>query len=157
VDLPDLRLFLVHHGEALPAEVDPMRPLSAEGREAVLRLASQIAGRQVKPRAIWQSGKLRARQTGEAFRDACNPAAEFRTQAGLRPEDGPERIEGSLQTEEGELMIVGHMPHLRRLLTRLLGTSERESFPMNGAVALERVGGRWRELWRVSPADPHQP
>ena len=67
-------LYLVHHGDAVAPEVDPGRPLSTQGLEAANRLAAEAVARAAKPAVVWHSGKLRARQTAEAFWSACNPA-----------------------------------------------------------------------------------
>ena len=71
-------IVLVHHGEALGPEVDPMRPLSGAGRVATAGLAAEAAGRGVRPELMWHSGKLRARQTAELFWRATNPLAAAR-------------------------------------------------------------------------------
>lgn len=68
-------LLLAHHGEAVGPEVDPRRPLSERGRAAVERLAHSAALRGVKPGVVWHSGKLRAKQTAEAYWRACNALA----------------------------------------------------------------------------------
>ena len=154
-------LFLVHHGEATAATVDPQRPLTAGGRTAVEKLALEAAGRGVKPAEIWHSGKLRARQTAEAFREACNPLAGFSMVRGLQPSDPPEwiaerlaaetrdQIETRHQTEARDLMLIGHMPHLPALLTRLVRAAEPLVFPPHGLVALEADEDGWRESWRL--------
>jgi phosphohistidine phosphatase len=148
---PRLRVILVHHGDAVPAGEDPMRPLSARGRAQVAAVAAAAASKGVKPRAVWHSGKLRARQTAEAFWRACNPLAEFGAQKGLQPDDSPEWVADRLLAEDGEVMIVGHMPHLSRLLDRLLGAAGgvAAQVPLNGAVCVEEIDGRWTERWRL--------
>jgi phosphohistidine phosphatase len=151
---PRLRVILVHHGEAVPAGEDPMRPLSARGRADVAAVAAAAAAKGAKPRAVWHSGKLRARQTAEAFWRACNPLAEFSAQKGLQPDDPPEWVADRLLAEDGEVMIVGHMPHLSRLLERLLGTAGggvSAHVPVNGVVCVEETEGRWTERWRLKP------
>lgn len=70
-------LYLVHHGDAVGPEVDPRRPLSAAGRAEVERIAAQAAGLGARPAVVWHSGKLRAKQTAEAFWRACNALAEL--------------------------------------------------------------------------------
>jgi len=82
-----MRLVLVHHADAVGPEVDPQRPLSMVGRFDVERLAAAAAAKGVKPAVIWHSGKLRSRQTAEAFWKACNPFAEFKAMRGLQPSD----------------------------------------------------------------------
>jgi phosphohistidine phosphatase len=151
------QLFLVHHGEALSELVDPQRPLSAHGRAMVTRLAEQAAARGVRPSIIWHSGKLRARDTAEAFWKACNALAELRALRGLQPSDGPWWLRDQLIGETRDVMVVGHMPHLPRALG-ILTTGDDEArveFPLHGLVALERVEGTnlWRETWRLATGD----
>ena len=147
-----MRLVLVHHGNAVGPEVDPQRPLSPWGRLAVDGLATQAAADGVKPAVVWHSGKLRARQTAEAFWRACNPFAEFSATRDLQPEDPPEWMRDRLRAESRDILIAGHYPHLPRLLTLLLTGSEAAAvhFPLNGVVALvsDDEGDTWREEWR---------
>jgi phosphohistidine phosphatase len=148
-------IYLVHHADAVGPDVDAQRPLSAAGRMHADQLAAAAAARGVKPVAIWHSGKLRARQTAEPFLRACNPLAEFSAIRGLQPDDPPAWMKEMLAEESREVMLVGHMPHLSRLLTLLVTGSESStvSFPLHGAIALEPFGGssqeRWQERWRL--------
>jgi phosphohistidine phosphatase len=145
-----VRLFLVHHGDAVGPDVDPRRPLSEGGRQAVERLASAAAARGVKPAVIWHSGKLRAKQTAEAFWRACNPFAEFSATRDLQPGDPVEWMRNRLRGESRDIMIAGHYPHLPGLLAALVGGS-RPGFPQHGVVALvsEDEGETWTEEWRL--------
>jgi phosphohistidine phosphatase len=143
-------LFLVHHADAVDPGIDPQRPLSLAGRAHADRLARTLADRGVKPVAIWHSGKLRARQTAEAMWRACNPLADLSAIRGLQPADPPEWIKERVAGETREVMLVGHMPSLPRVLQVLTEISESEtSFPLHGAVALEAEGEKWVERWRV--------
>ena len=151
--------MLVHHGDAVSPEVDPRRPLSPEGREAVERLAAEAAARGVRPAVVWHSGKLRAKQTAEAFWRACNALAELSASRDLQPDDPPTWIRDRLRAEPRDLLIAGHFPHLPRLLELLVGARpdcapahQPASFPLHGAVALQTVddGETWTELWRLS-------
>jgi phosphohistidine phosphatase len=72
-----MKAILVHHAEAVGPEVDPQRPLSARGRDQAERLAEGLQARGVVPAAIWHSGKLRSKQTAEAFLRR-SPFADFR-------------------------------------------------------------------------------
>jgi len=95
---------------------------------------------------------VRARQTAEAFRRACHPLAGLAAIRGLRPDDPPNEIQTRLAGESRDVMLVGHMPSLPRLLQALLGRREGEapaSFPQHGLVALETDGERWVERWRL--------
>jgi len=148
-------LYLVHHGDAVGPEVNPMRPLSDRGRFEVDKLAQQAAARGVKPEVIWHSGKLRARQTAEAYWRLCNPLAAFSAARGLQPTDPAGWIIDTIAGESRDVMLAGHFPHLPRLLGCLI-TGDPEAgpreFPLNGMVALEEASGRWVEKWRLGPA-----
>ena len=145
-------LVLVHHGDAVGPDVDPMRPLSSAGRAATERLAAAAAQRGVKPDVIWHSGKLRARQTAELFWKACNPFASLSAERGLRPDDPPRRVRDRLTGETRSIVIAGHMPNLTGLLASLLGEHHESTpiaLPQHGCVALEADGDRWKEVWRL--------
>ena len=144
-------LLLVHHGDAVGPDVDPMRPLSSAGRVATERVASAAMARGVKPEAIWHSGKLRARQTAEIYWKACNPLSSFTAERGLLPDDPPQWIRDRLTGEDRTILIVGHMPYLPRLLGMLTGARDERaaSFPLHGCVALEADGAQWNEIWRL--------
>jgi phosphohistidine phosphatase len=147
-------IYLVHHADAVGPEVDPQRPISPAGREHVNALAQACATRGVKPAAIWHSGKLRAKQTAEAFQRACNPLAPLTAVHGLQPADPPNWMRDTLAGDDRELMIVGHMPHLARLLTLLVSGRESPAleFPLHGIVALDAQGERWVERWKLESA-----
>ena len=100
---------------------------------------------------IWNSGKLRARQTAEAYWRTCNPLADLAAIPGLRPDDAPHRIGDLVAGETRDVMLVGHMPSLPRILN-LLTTGGDEGpyvFPLHGLVALEARGDLWVEQWRI--------
>jgi phosphohistidine phosphatase len=148
-----LHLFLVHHGDAVGPDVDPRRPLSSNGREAVERAAEDAATRGARPAVVWHSGKLRARQTAEAFWRACNALAEFSATRDLQPDDSPGWMRDRLRDEPRDILIAGHLPHLPRLLALLLSGADEgpASFPLHGVVALETTddGATWHEAWRI--------
>jgi phosphohistidine phosphatase len=148
-------LVLVHHGEAVGPDVDPRRPLSTVGRRQAEHLAAEAARRGARPSAVWHSGKLRARQTAEAFWRACNPFAELSASRDLQPDDRPDWIRDRLRGETRDIVIAGHMPHVARLLALLLagGAAAPPAFPPHGMVALESNddGDTWVERWRCGP------
>ena len=145
-------LYLVHHGDAVGPDVDPRRPLSAEGHAEVERLAALAAARGAKPEVVWHSGKLRTKQTAEAFWRACNALAEFAVTRDLQPDDPPQWMRDRLRGETRDVLLAGHFPYLPRLLALLVtGGEAGVDFPLNGVVALETVdaGDTWREVWRL--------
>jgi phosphohistidine phosphatase len=134
-----MRLFLVHHGDAVGPEVDPRRPLSAAGRNAVERLAAAAAEKGAEPSVVWHSGKLRAKQTAEIFWRACNALAEFSAARDLQAEDPPAWMRDRLRHEPRDLMLAGHYPQLPGLLRLLVPDLQTDD-----------DGETWRELWRLN-------
>ena len=152
-----MRLYLVHHADAVGPDVDPLRPLSGLGRADVESLARRAAARGLKPDVIWPSGKLRARQTAECFWRICHPLAQFSAMRGLQPDDSPRWIVDTLTGESRDIMLVGHMPHLALLLRRLVGGNSQAAapdFPPHGIVELQSTNDlaqdkqEWVEVWR---------
>ena len=123
--------------------------MSERGQRDVARLATEAAARGTRPDVVWHSGKLRARQTAEAFWRACNPLAAFSAARDLQPDDPPSWILNQIRAENRDVMIAGHMPHLTGLLHLLV---ENEPFPQHGMVALEYddAGETWMEIWRLT-------
>ncbi|HQX82945.1 MAG TPA: hypothetical protein PKW63_14360 [Vicinamibacterales bacterium] len=143
-----MRLLLIHHADAVGPHVDPQRPLSTPGYEHALQLALTAKEHGAAPAVIWHSGKLRARQTGEAFLRNCAPFAQFKMVRGLSPDDSPGIIHTAIQQESRDLALVGHWPSLPALLHLLSPSSA--PMPQHGAVALvsDDHGLTWSETWR---------
>jgi len=147
-----VRLFLAHHGDAVGPDVDARRPLSEKGQSQVERLAALAAARGAKPQVVWHSGKLRAKQTAEAYWRACNALAELSATRDLQPDDPAQWMRDRLRHETRDILIAGHFTHLPRLLALLItGGEAGADFPLNGIVALETSdeGETWREIWRL--------
>ena len=147
-----MNLYLVHHGIAVGPEVDARRPLSSTGQAGVDRLAALAAARGAKPAVVWHSGKLRAKQTAEAFWRACNALAEFSATRDLQPDDPAQWMRDRLRGETRDILIAGHFTHLPRLLALLvLGGEAGVDFPINGVVALSTndEAETWKEIWRL--------
>ena len=144
-------LYLVHHGDALGPDVDPRRPLSAQGRAEVEHIAAEAAALGARPAVVWHSGKLRAKQTAEAIWRACNALADFSATRDLQPDDPPQWMRDRLLGETRDIAIVGHFPHLPRLLALLVtGGEAGVDFPVHGGVALvSDEDDAWREIWRI--------
>lgn len=144
-----MTILLIHHAQALGSDVDPQRPLSTPGLEHAARMAQIAKDHGAAPQAIWHSGKLRSRQTGEAFLRICSPFAQFKMVRGLGPEDPTAVIQIAIQRETHDLALVGHWPSLPALVEALSPASAR--MPRHGVVALASSdhGLTWSEIWRA--------
>ena len=144
-----MRACLVHHADAVGPQEDPQRPLSRLGQRQAEWLAAFVRDSGFAPAAIWHSGKLRSKQTAEAFLHVF-PFAEFRMVRGLRPDDPSAWMRDELAVETRDVLLVGHMPHLPDLAYALIGGSG--EFPMHGVIGVERdAAGGWKEFVRARP------
>lgn len=149
-----MRVFLVHHADAVGPVVDPQRPLSAVGRKQAAELADAVKEMSFAPAVIWHSGKLRSRETAEAFLRTCAPFADFRMIRGLHPDDPPEWLRDDLAAETRDVLLVGHMPNIARLTALLSGGSA--AMPLHGMVGLEKTEDAEGVTWRVF-SEPQAP
>ena len=152
-----MELYLVQHGAAKSESEDPARPLTEEGRRTVQRVAEFLAARGVRIDRVEHSDKLRAQQTAEILAARLHPAEGPLQVAGLAPNDDVEPTRARLMEESRSLMLVGHLPHLSRLVSRLLGLDADRpvvQFQMGGVVRLEGDASRtWTVRWVLPPAD----
>jgi len=150
-----MRVYLVQHGKALGKEENPDRPLTDEGREEVRRVADRLAPMGLTVGRIVHSGKTRARQTAEILAQAVQSPTEAAEREGLSPNDPVDPIAYQLQDTADDVMIVGHLPFLGRLVSRLLGADADAglvTFFNGGVVALERTpAGAWTLVWAAPP------
>ena len=149
-----MNLYLVQHGEATPETEDPARPLSEHGREEVERVARHAATLRLPVAEIRHSGKLRARQTAEILARHFLPARGIREMEGMAPEDSPGKAMAEIEAATQPLMLVGHLPHLRRLASSLLAEDPEKEIVRfrNGAiVCLVKAGGGWLLQWILTP------
>jgi len=150
-----MRLYLVQHGEALAKEADPDRPLSDQGRRDIERLSGFLASRKFRVSHVWHSGKTRARQTAELLAAAMAPGLAAEARAGLAPNDSTEKFAGTLATWHEDAMVVGHLPFMARLVSRLVADNNDGTvvaYLPGSLVCLERdAGGAWAIAWMLRP------
>ena len=146
-----VRVFLVRHGEAKDALVDPARPLSDVGRDDASRLAQWCAKSGVHPHEIRHSGILRAAQTAEILAARLAPAGGVKKARGLAPDDDPSDWAATLAHETRSVMLVSHMPFLGELAELLSAQRTPISFSTGALVSFERVGAVFRSAASWSP------
>jgi len=150
-----MQLYLVQHGAAKSEAEDLLRGLTEEGRRTAERLADFLTPLQLSLDRIEHSDKLRARQTAEILAERLRPREGTREIRGMAPKDEVEAMRSRLQGESKNLMLVGHLPYLGRLVARLLGLErDRDAvqFQMGGLVRLDRQEtGHWVLQWMIMP------
>ena len=150
-----MRLYLVQHGDSVPEQADPQRPLSAAGRRQVEAVARLLASAGVRPARTAHSGKLRAQQTAELLAKACSPDHGVEAAAGLSPNDPIKPVARMVASLSADTMLVGHLPFMGRLAGRLVTGDERVdvvAFVPGTVLCLEPAADdRWRVVWMVRP------
>jgi phosphohistidine phosphatase len=149
-----MTLLLVQHGEAKAETEDPERSLTDRGAEVVEQMAHWAARLGIKVDQIRQSGKRRAEQTATIFANHLNPPRGMIAIQGLTPLDSVDSVAASLQGEQESIMLVGHLPHLSRLVGMLVtGNPDREivRFRNAGVVCLSRHEKSWAIDWVMQP------
>jgi phosphohistidine phosphatase len=154
-----MELYLMQHGEARSKEEDPDRPLTDAGQGAVQRVARTAAGLGLDLDAIYHSGILRARQTAEILANQLGVQPRVQERAGLRPMDPVVPIVDWLMGQAAEdkpLALVGHLPFLDHLASRLVAGDEGAqvlAFRMGGLVKLvpKQQGVGFAIAWVLTP------
>lgn len=150
-----MKICLVQHGLSVSEEVDPARPLSDKGRKDVEKIAEFLKGVGLKVSIIQHSGKTRAAQTAEIINAKITPSNGILQKQGLAPNDPVRPIRDEILKAQEDLMIVGHLPFLNKLASRLLGGKEDQefiAFQQGGIVCLEKANDdTWRIGWMIVP------
>lgn len=144
-----MRLYLVQHGDAVPQEVDPDRPLSGQGRADIQRLAEWLASHKVHVAQILHSGKTRAKQTAEILHPLLSSPSQIHQGQGLAPNDSPEAFLRQLKDPKKDILVAGHMPFVARTVSQALtGAPDRQlvEFLPGSVAGIERSD---RATWHL--------
>ncbi len=146
-------IYLVRHATALPAEKDPQRGLSEEGRKEVEKIGAFLRGK-IAVELVYHSPKKRAMETALILAEGLEPSQVLEAE-GLLPTDEPALWESHLTGEQRSIMVVGHLPHIEELARRLLSVRKeggRIRFLPASVLCLEEVEGVFAIRWFVEPS-----
>jgi phosphohistidine phosphatase len=149
-----MALFLVQHGEAKQENKDPDRSLTDRGAEVVERMADLAARSGITVDEIRHSGKKRAEQSAAIFATHLKPPRGVTAVEGLSPNDDVTQFAESLHGDQDSIMIVGHLPHLSRLVGMLVTGNPNNvvvRFRNAGIVCLNQKEGKWAIDWMMQP------
>jgi phosphohistidine phosphatase len=108
----------------------------------------------IKVDQIRHSGKLRTEQTATIFAKTLDTPKGVIAVKGLNPNDDVTQVAESLLGEQESIMLVGHLPHLSRLVgTLVTGNQEKVvvSFRNAGIVCLSQQEEKWSIDWVMQP------
>ncbi len=144
-----MKVYLVHHVDALSAEQDPQRHISPKGREQADRLGTRLRALGVGPVRILHSDKQWTIDTAE--RIAAKLGLEDRTAKAAYPINTGDPVApfmAEIAAAGGDIMMCGHVDYLLRAASQLVCGDETrkvvEFKPGNGtAVCIEGQGKDW--------------
>ena len=143
-----MQLYFVQHGDSLPKDVDPDRPLSNRGRADIQRLTEWLSSHNVQIAQILHSGKTRAKETAEILRPLLKSASQIHEGQGLAPNDSPEAFLHQLIDSKKDTLVAGHMPFVARAVSQALtGEPDRQlvEFVPGSVAGIERSDdASWR-------------
>jgi phosphohistidine phosphatase len=153
-----MALFLVQHGISASKDVDPERGLTGQGRAETERIAQVAKGYGIRVAKIVHSGKKRAEQTASIYHDALFLKTPLEAVPGIDPLDDVRPFAASV-LPGSDLMVVGHLPFMQRLVSFLATGSEEMKiyqFQNSGIVCLDATEGPdgkfdWFIKWTLNP------
>jgi len=147
-----VRLYLVRHGESLTSELDPNQPLSEQGIKETEAVAELLKEASIEIDEIIHSTKLRAKQTAEILCKVLAPELTLTQKEWLKPMDPIEPLLTEIRSFDHNVMLVGHLPFIEKLLLVLL-TQAINPVKLDGScvICLSGDGKSWQIEWLVSP------
>jgi phosphohistidine phosphatase len=150
-----MRLYLVQHGEALPKDQDPDRPLTERGEVDTRHVGRFLADHRITVESLYHSGKTRARQTAEILGECVCPGLLPEAMDGLAPNDPTAPVAEQAARWSRDTLLVGHLPFMGRLAAALTAGAEEPvtvGFQPGSAVCLEHDPDRgWQLAFMVRP------
>lgn len=155
-----MKVYLVHHADALSAEQDPQRHISQKGRDQADRLGMRLRALGVAPVRILHSDKQWTVDTAERIAAKLGmPDQTAKAAYPINTGDPVAPFMAEIAAAGGDIMMCGHVEYLLRSASRLVCGDEArkvvELKPGNGtAVCLEGKGDDWviTYAWRQDHA-----
>ncbi len=148
-----MKLYLVRHG-ITASTANAEQTLSEMGMQQTQDVGRFLKKAGVEIDEIIHSEKWRAKQTAQIIAQIAAPDLTLIEKSGLKPNDPIEPLLHEIATFDRNVMLIGHLPFLEKLLTTLtLGTETLCPVDLCGTcvVCLQGTGHIWQIAWVVSP------
>ncbi|MFT6070130.1 MAG: phosphohistidine phosphatase [Bacteriovoracaceae bacterium] len=143
-----MKIYLVRHGEAEGAEINPERPLTKNGEKQVILLASTIRRKHFAIDEIIHSGVLRAEQTALILQKELGLNHPVNQGEDLLPGSDPKVWFDQLHQSKKNIMLVGHMPFMGILGEMLIKNQMRLGFSTAAMVSFRFEEGEFHLDWK---------
>lgn len=150
-----MKIYLVQHGDSLGKDADPQQSLSPKGISDVTNLGHFLAHNKISIVHLYHSGKRRAEQSAEILASSLTFSKPIELHQGINPLDDINPIADEINRLQDDIMLVGHMPFIDKLIGKLIVLDENKSLAafVPGTIAcLERTDERkWLINWIRRP------
>ncbi len=150
-----MRLYLVRHATPNSEEIDPERGLSDQGKLEAQRVAAFLKPLEIRVENIRHSSKKRAAQTADILGTSVISNEGIFERAGISPMDPVTEIKNELESSRQDLMLVGHLPFMGRLVSALVAGSDSadlvDFLPGTCACLVRTSPGAWHIGWMITP------
>lgn len=152
-----MKIYLVRHGDSVFAGYqDDDRPLSKKGVHDIKHLAMYLKHLNFNVKRIIHSLKYRAQETAEIIALALPQSTMVEVNADLDPDASLQPMIEIILNSNTDLMLVGHMPFLGKLASKLICDNEDRNtvyFSPGSIVCLEQIQNyAWCVSWMLNPA-----
>ena len=146
---------MIRHAEAIDETLelrDPMRHLTAAGREQAKSLGDRLRWHDCTPTHIWTSPLVRAVQTAELVATGLASTTAVEVIPALAPGGESERtVVTALQALAANacVLLVGHEPGMSGIGALLLGLTDFAPLDKAEAARISDGALRWRFAWNA--------
>ena len=150
-----MKLYLVRHGDYLVDAVQGLDVLSEQGTNDIIQMTHFLKPLNISVSTILHSEKNRAQQTAALLADGFVSQTPPLQHEGLRPDDDVSMIANEIIQMNDDVVLVGHLPFMGKLVSYLLtGSEDKElvNFQTCTLVCLEQINrATWTIKWMLSP------
>ena len=151
-----MKLFLIRHGKAEDGYPDETRRLTQEGTEIISNFFAWIMKHvPFDGKTIYHSGLIRAEQTADILSRSMPKPPPLEMINDLEPMADPQKWLPRLSMNQDDLVLVGHNPHLTRLISLLIQGEDHlpiVNMKKGMIVCLQRDEySHWTLQWALSP------
>lgn len=147
-----LRLILTRHAKSSwdnANQPDHERPLNPRGRRAAKAIGEWLESRGYGPQLILCSTATRTRETCDLLNETLGKAAEVRHVKELYHASPEQMMEVLKQTEETDVLLIGHNPGIAALAAELANTppphARFDAYPTGATTVFDFAASDWTQ------------
>jgi phosphohistidine phosphatase len=131
--------------------------LTPKGTRTTFAMATLMARMGCAPRVVVSSPLTRALETARIALHELRVDGDPLVTDALLPEADPEAVIGEIHPFDGDILLVGHLPHLEQLAALLIGSTAESAVLLRKSAACRLhfegrpAGGRGTLEWLLQP------